>query len=37
MLKIFEINVLEVPRQLALYAMINRLKTSNIYKINQME
>jgi hypothetical protein len=35
LLKIFKVDVLEILWQLALYAMINRLETSNIHKINQ--
>jgi hypothetical protein len=37
LLKIFIINVLEVLRKLALYAMIDRLETNNIHKINHTE
>jgi hypothetical protein len=35
LLKIFKVDVLEILWQLALYATINRLETSNIHKINQ--
>jgi hypothetical protein len=35
--KIFKVDVFEILWQLALYAMIDRLETSNIYKINQTE
>jgi hypothetical protein len=37
LLKIFKVDVLEILRQLALYAMIDRLKISNTHKINQTE
>jgi hypothetical protein len=37
LLEVFEVDVLEIIRQLALYAMINRPETSNIHKINQTE
>jgi predicted YcjX-like family ATPase len=36
-LKIFKVEVLEILRQLALYAMIDRPEISNIQKINQTE
>jgi hypothetical protein len=35
LLKIFKVDVLEVLQWLALYAMIDRPKTSNIHEINQ--
>jgi hypothetical protein len=35
--KIFKIEVLEILRQLALYAMIDRPETRNIHKIYQTE
>jgi hypothetical protein len=35
LLKIFKVETLQILRQLALYAMIDRPKTNNIYKINQ--
>jgi hypothetical protein len=37
LLEIFKVDVLEILRQLTLYATIERLKTSNIHKINQTE
>jgi hypothetical protein len=37
LLKIFKVDVLEILRQLALYATLHRPETSNIHKINQTE
>jgi hypothetical protein len=37
LLELFEVDVLEVLRQLAFYAMIDRPETNNIHKINQTE
>jgi hypothetical protein len=35
LLIIFKVETLQILRQLALYAMIDRPKTNNIHKINQ--
>jgi hypothetical protein len=37
LLKVFEVDVLEVLHQLALYLTIDRPETRNIHKINQTE
>jgi hypothetical protein len=37
LLEVFEVDVLEVLHQLALYSMIGRSEISNIPKINQTE